>query len=205
MSMSETFAEAAPTLKFGTVSAVDEAAMRVRVRLPELDNLRTQWLPVLTRKSKNDKDYWLPDEGEHVAVLLDAQGEDGVVLGAIFSGADPVPVASRDKWHRRFADGTTLEYDRAAHHLHVDCAGTITAIAKGSASVKAPDITLDTPQTTCTGNLTIQGLLTYEAGMVGKGGGGAAAAITGNVQVQGSVNASGDILAGGANSNHHSH
>jgi len=118
--MNETFTEAGSTLKFGTVAAVDEKTMTVRVRLPELDNLRTAWLPVLTRKSKRDKDYWLPDLGEHVAVLLDARGEDGVVLGAIFSEADEVPVASRDKWQRRFADGALVEYDRAAHHYLVD-------------------------------------------------------------------------------------
>ena len=44
--MSDTFNESAPTLKFGTVSAVDAETCRVRVRLPDLDNLRTAWLPV---------------------------------------------------------------------------------------------------------------------------------------------------------------
>lgn len=209
--MSDTFNESAPTLKFGTVSAVDEKSCRVRVRLPDLDNLRTAWLPVGVRKTKADKDYWLPDIGEHVAVLLDGRGEDGVVLCAIYSDADSVPVVSRDKWHRKFADGTTLDYDRKAHQLTVNCVGGITVVAAGSVLVQAPSVTLDTPITTCTGDALIKGKLTYQGGMAGSGGSGAAATIQGNVQVEGNVgvdgnvNASGSVMDGGGNSNHHSH
>ncbi len=139
----ETFNEAAPTFKFGTVSAVDEKTQRVRVRLPDLDNLRTNWLPVLTRKSLRDKDYWLPDVGEQVAVLLDGRGEDGIVLGAIFSSADPVPVASRDKRHVRFDDGTTVEYDRAAHKLKIYCVGDIEIEAAGNLRLRGARIDLN--------------------------------------------------------------
>ena len=141
--MNETFNEAAPTLKFGTVSAVDEQTMRVRVRLPDLDNLRTDWLPVLTRKSLRDKDYWLPDVGEHVAVLLDANGDDGVVLGAIYSDPDTVPVISRDKRHVRFGDGTWIEYDRAEHKLQIHCVGDIEIVSDTHISFRAPRIDLN--------------------------------------------------------------
>ncbi|HJU70393.1 MAG TPA: phage baseplate assembly protein V [Paucimonas sp.] len=138
--MNETFGESAPTLKFGTVSAVDEQTMRVRVRLPECDNLRTDWLPVLTRKSLRDKDYWLPDIGEHVAVLLDVNGDDGVVLGAIFSDADVVPVTSRDKRHIQFEDGTWIQYDRQASTLKIHCVGDIHIHSETSIRLTAPRI-----------------------------------------------------------------
>ena len=72
-------------------------------------------------------------------------------------------------------------------------------------TVQAPSITLDAPQTTCTGKLTVNGLLTYKGGMAGSGGSGAAASIQGNVQVEGNINASGSVMDGGGNSNHHSH
>lgn len=79
--------------------------------------------------------------------------------------------------------------------------------AEGNALIKAPGgITLDTPEARCTGNLTVDGALTYKGGMNGSSGGsGAAAVIDGNVQVNGSGSVSGDWIAGGANSNHHSH
>lgn len=205
--MNETFNEAAPTLKFGTVSAVDEQTMRVRVRLPDLDNLRTDWLPVLTRKSLRDKDYWLPDIGEHVAVLLDVNGDDGVVLGAIFSDADTVPVVSRDKWHRRFDDSAELEYDRASHTLTVrgGIQKVIVEVGETILLKAGTKVTIDAPEAECTGNLLVNGKLTYQGGMAGSGGAGAAAVIAGNVQVDGNVDASGSIMDGGGNSNHHSH
>jgi phage baseplate assembly protein gpV len=72
-------------------------------------------------------------------------------------------------------------------------------------TVQAPKVTIDSPDTTCTGNLLIKGKLTYQGGMAGSGGSGAAAAISGNVEVDGNVNASGSIMDAGGNSNHHSH
>ena len=51
----------------------------------------------------------------------------------------------------------------------------------------------------------MKGKLTYQGGMAGSGGGGSAATIQGNVQVDGNVDASGTIMDGGGNSNHHSH
>lgn len=49
-----------------------------------------------------------------------------------------------------------------------------------TATINAADsVTLATPQTTCTGALTVQGLLTWQAGMIGTGD----AAIAGNVAV----------------------
>lgn len=76
------------TRQVGTVSAVDANRVQARVRLPECDNMRTNWLNVLQRNTQNNKDYWLPDVGEQVEVLLDANGEDGVILGAVYSGVD---------------------------------------------------------------------------------------------------------------------
>ena len=73
------------TRQVGTVSAVDADKVQARVRLPECDNLRTHWLNELQRNTQNNKDYWLPDIGEQVEVLLDANGEDGVILGSVYS------------------------------------------------------------------------------------------------------------------------
>lgn len=117
--MSRTQRETAAGYKTAIVSAVDEGSHRVRVELPDLDGLETGWLIVLATKTLDDKEYWLPDVGEQVAVLLDNQGEDGCVLGAVYSDVDTVPVASKHKWHRRFKDGSTFEYDRELHRYQV--------------------------------------------------------------------------------------
>ncbi len=108
------------TRQTGIISDIDEAVVRVRVTLPECDNLRSNWLPVLQRNTQNNKDYWLPDIGEQVEVLLDDNGEDGVVLGAVYSTVDTAPLASRDKRYVQFSDGAAFEYDRALHQLTVN-------------------------------------------------------------------------------------
>lgn len=141
--MNETPREGGATFKFGTVSAVDSTTCRVRVRLPDYDNLRTYWLPVLQRKTQDDKDYHLPDIGEQVVVLLDERGEDGVVLGAIYSSVDVPPVESSDKRHVRFSDGTTVDYDRAQHKLSVHCVGDIEIVADGIVTIKGKRIDLN--------------------------------------------------------------
>ncbi len=203
--MNETFLESAPTLKFGTVSASRPGF--ARVRLPDAGNLRTMWLPIAYPKTQDDECYWTYDPGEQVAVLLDAQGEDGVILGAVFSDADTPPVTSPDKFGVRFKDGAELEYDRATHTLTVR-GGVQKVVVEVGATIllqAGSKVTIDVPEAECTGNLLVKGKLTYQGGMAGSGVGGAAAVITGNVQVDGDVAASGAIMDGGGNSNHHSH
>lgn len=49
------------TRQTGIISDIDETSVRVRVTLPECDNLKSNWLAVLQRNSQDNKDYWLPD------------------------------------------------------------------------------------------------------------------------------------------------
>lgn len=141
--MIETQREALATLKFGIVSALEVASHRVRVRLPDLDDLETHWLPVLTLRSHRDRIEHLPDVGEHVAVLLDPRGEDGVVLGAIYSARDPAPGGGPDITSARFGDGTEVEYDRAAHRLTIRSVGDIEIVSDTHITLRAPRIDLN--------------------------------------------------------------
>lgn len=129
-----------------------------------------------------------------------------------FVGADPrYPIITG---YRNPQAGNSADW-RRWHHANMELladtlmkliAGGDVLIKSGThVTVQAPSITLDAPQTTCTGKLTVDGLLTYKGGMSGSGGSGAAASIQGNVQVEGNINASGTIMDGGGNSNHHSH
>jgi len=141
--MSATRNEAAPTLRFGFVTALDAPGCRVRVRFPDLDGLESYWLHVLRAKTHRDKHYCLPDVGEHVVCLLDGAGEDGVVLGAVYGERDAVPVADADRHHVRFADGTTVDYDRAAHRLAIHCVGDVEIVSATRIKLAAPRIDLN--------------------------------------------------------------
>lgn len=60
--------------------------------------------------------------------------EEGFVLGSMY-GAQMPPVSSGDKFHRTFSDGTTLEYDRAAHKLRASVRGDVEASVTGNVEV----------------------------------------------------------------------
>lgn len=166
-------------LKFGVVVQTDPGKGKVRVRFEDHDGLVSHWLPVVKGKTLRDKEYWMPDLNEQVACLMDENFEAGVVLGAVYSDADPVPVASQDKFHVRFDDGTTIEYDRAQHKLsaHV-VGGTLEATVDVAATVTSPLITAvattkvrcETPLLECTGNLVVNGGITC-LGTYGSSGG----------------------------------
>ena len=50
----------AATLQFGTVAAVDASRHALRVTLPALENLQTDWLPMLTLAAGGNQFYSLP-------------------------------------------------------------------------------------------------------------------------------------------------
>lgn len=177
-----------------------------QVQFPDLDGLVSAWLPMVVKKTLKDKECFTLDVGEQVACVLDENFENGVVLGAVYSDADAPPVESPDKLRFQFFDGGSFEYDRSSGTLAIVTTGPVDVTAAGHVTVKSPvGVTLDTPITTCTGDLLVKKKLTYQGGMAGSGGSGAAAVIDGGVQVTGDVNATGSVMDGGGNSNHHSH
>lgn len=126
----------------GIVSAVDAAGVRARVKFPAEDDMESFWLEVLQPRTlaSGDQSYWLPDVGEAVAVLMDDNDEDGVVLGALYSSADPPPVTSADKKHEAHRDGAVFEYDRAAHVWRVSIpAGGRIEITVGASAIVMDD------------------------------------------------------------------
>lgn len=173
-------------LAYGEVSAIDYPSCRIRVRLDDRDGLQTYWLNIPQRNTQGTKRRPLmPELGEQVAVLLDADGVGGVYLGGIYSTAEPPPVVDEDTDYVRFSDGTVSSYDRAAGVMTLDCVGAlivkcgrgITVDAGEPVVVKAPSATLDILQVTLNGDL----------------------------QVNGDISAAGTIMDAGGNSNHHTH
>lgn len=134
----------------GIVVAIDEQSCKVRVQFPDLDDLVSDWLPVLQEFCVGNQAYRLPDLDNQVACLMDANYEAGIVLGAIYSDADPPPVTDANLYHIRFKDGTVIEYDRAGHMLTANVLGDIEITATGS-------ITSTSPTWTHNGDLVVNG------------------------------------------------
>lgn len=121
-------------LHFGYVTNIDSNG-RVRVIIPDLDDFTTDYMPVLRSKAKHDKDGNTLDINEEVALLLNQNGDCGVILGAVSSDSTALPYTDRDKKYYEFKDGTKFEYDRKEHKY--------SANIKGNVSVKAKNIDFD--------------------------------------------------------------
>lgn len=172
------------TFQWGIVSAVDASKHQLRVKLPALEYMETDWLPMLTLAAGGNQFYSLPDVGELVACLLDTHGESGAVLGAVYNAADLTPANNQDLHVLQYKNGTRIEHDRSSGNILIQTSGTVT---------------IDAPNVIITGNATVQGTLTYQGGMVGSGGSGASA------QINGAIHATGDITSGGISLPNHTH
>lgn len=179
--------------RVGFVVGRQPERMRVKVQFKDTTtaSLVSDWLPVLTSRACQDRQYDLPDEGDQVLCLFLAFGlEQGFVLGAMYGGANP-PVASGDKWHRVFKDGTILEYDRAAHKLFADVKGDVEAIVSGKVVL------------TVEGGVAVTSAsrIDLNAPVINQGGGntsGTEAAVEGNTRQRGTIRVEdGDVVVNG--------
>lgn len=166
----------AATLQYGHVSAIDPATHKVKVSLPALENTDTDWLPVITMGAYGNQFYALPDVGSLVVCLLNATGDGGVVLGAMYNEADATPSSDGEMWLKRFKNGTVISHNRNTGQVLVQTDGDV--IVKSAKSV-----TLDTPNTIITGNVQILG----------------------NTIVAGTMTAAVNVVGGGVSLKSHTH
>ena len=154
-------------LRAGIIKEILPDKCRAIVHLEQDDDSDTYELSILQRNCLKNRHYHLPDVGEQVYVLLDSEATEGMVLGAIYSDADPPPISDPDVCHFDFEDGTVVEYDRKQHSLRlkVSSKGTLEIECEGDVSIKtdksmnlkatqkialtAPEIALNTGALTC--------------------------------------------------------
>lgn len=135
-------------IRVGTVSSVNAAAGTVRVAFAAQDDMVTYELPVITRGSKNNKDYWLPDVDEQVLCLFlpNTSGRgvcDGFVLGTFYSSVDAPVENSGDVHAVKYGDGTIIKHDRSTGKLTINATGDIDIIAGGKITINGQTINLN--------------------------------------------------------------
>lgn len=137
------------TYQEGIVSAIDPKSHKVRCKIPALEDLETAWLSFLTPNAGGNQFYCLPDVGELVAILLDARGEGGCVLGAIYNEQDPTPVQNSDIWIKQFKNGTIIQHDRKSGDLTIHTTGKVIVnnchvqVNNGNVNVSGGDVIAD--------------------------------------------------------------
>lgn len=206
--------------KIGEVSSIDPARCTARVIFDDENSMVTYDLPIMQRNSLGNRDYQMPDIGEDVLCLFRSDGfEDGVIIGSFYAGDVEPPETTADRRTVVFKDGTRICYDRASHTLTVTIAGTVIVFDQQTGSITVPDsvtvncttatihasksVTIDAPDTFFTGNIKVQGLITGQGGFTVTGGGGVVANC--NIQLNGTLTATEDVVASGISLNGHTH
>lgn len=209
-------------IKIGEVSSIDPAKCTARVVFDDEDSIVSYDLPVLQRNTIKNHDFAMPDIGEDAIVLFFGEGqEDGVILGSIYAGEVTPPESTEDRRTVVFDDDTRVCYDRQEHKLTVTIEGTEIVFNRQDGSITVPNavtiscttatvnasssVTLDTPKTDITGVLNVTGLITGKGGLAVSGGGGAAVTVSGNMNLEGQIDASSDVVAGGISLMNHKH
>ncbi|MEC8887362.1 MAG: phage baseplate assembly protein V [Pseudomonadota bacterium] len=171
-------------IRIGRISAVDHAQAVATV---DFDG---EVVPDLlwSKQRMGDDRYWhAPSVGEQVIVLsVSGDLSQGVIIAAI--AQDQFADVAQDAHPKiQFSDGTIVRYDKSNHTLTVDASAsssTVHVLCDQAQVVAASQVTIDTPQTTITGDVTIQKNLN----------------VTINTNVGGSLGVTGDsTISGSAN------
>ena len=116
----------------GLVSSYGETPGTVIVTRPDKDNRTTAELRVISRCTKETKDFWMPAINEQVLCVLlpNTSGKGpgaGFVLGAFYSDADTTPTDNNDVRTIQYKDGSFIKLDNGEMEIHASKHLTITA------------------------------------------------------------------------------
>lgn len=156
-------------LRFGTISKIDADKGLAKVQFKE-DGIETDWLPVLQKNTISNKHFHMFDIDEHVACMMDANAEHGVIMGAVYSKSEnPGAIKGADVEGVEFSDGTKVSYNRGTSELKIDCAGKVIVICTEATVQASSKVTLDTPTVDVSGDLNVDGGITAGGNMEATG------------------------------------
>lgn len=190
----------ASIVRVGRVAEVDCAQVRVRVSFGQGGANKTAWIPWMTGRAGATKDWNPPSVGEQVVVLSPSGNlAAGFILaGAINWNEKPAPDSMAHVTKTVFSDGTTITQDAQAktYEVNVPSGGTLSLVC-GSSSITIENggIYISTPN------------LVLSAGAISasNSGGATTATFTGNINQTGSINSTGDHVAGTISLQNHVH
>lgn len=119
--------------KRGIIKELDFKKGRAKVEFSDEDGNLSYWLNVNQSSTGANKSYSMPDKGSQVNCLVDWDGEDGCIMGAVWSEKDKPPTENGDLEYKKFASGAEVIVDRktgamtikGAQHLLIE-ADTVT-------------------------------------------------------------------------------
>jgi phage baseplate assembly protein V len=104
-----------------------------RVKIGELT---TGWLPWLSPRMGNRKDWAAPEPAEQVLVLChNGDLAQGVIVASLGSNSNPNPSDNPRIFKTVYSDGTFVQIDLDTHEVLIRCAGNVSLVADGDIAV----------------------------------------------------------------------
>ena len=137
-------------IRIGTILDVDLSVSPPLCRVLT-GELETDWRPWACQRAGSARTSWAPTAGEQV-ILFSPSGDLGtaIVWPALYSDTNPAPDNHPTRHRTIYPDGAVTEYDPEA--------GALNAVGIKTAHISASvSVTLETPSTHLTGDLTVDG------------------------------------------------
>ena len=146
----------------GLITKIDPKNAKAKAKLPDMEALETDWLPVLQTFTKGAASYAMPRIGQQVyVVFLDEHAKEGLIIGGRYSQKNKPPEAlTKDDLYWSLEDGTKIRL--TPNQIIIETPGNLTAKASGDAN-----ITIGGSVTAKIGgdaNITVGGSITAESG-----------------------------------------
>jgi len=206
-------------LRFGHITEIEPSKCYARVTFMD-DGIVSAPLQIVTMGALNNKFFHMFDINEQVAVLMDEDSVEGVILGAVFNDDTNPDGGDKDVFRVKFSDDSFIDYNRATHEYNVNVKGKVNIISEGETHIEAQvvsldatmvtvdseAVTIDATAVTISGTLTVAGALTAASLAASSGGisGGGMTAEGGDLSVTGEVSGA-TVVAGTVDLGTHVH
>jgi phage baseplate assembly protein V len=111
-------------LAWGKISEVQADKGLYRVSWDDRDDV-SQLIPRLEGNTSDNQDSTPFDVNEHVVAVMDANFENGVILGAIYDKKTSPAGGNKDKRRTVFKDGSFIEFDRSTGVYKIETKGDL--------------------------------------------------------------------------------
>lgn len=129
------------SLRIGLITALDPAGCKARVRFPDHDGVESYWLQVMQPRTKHDRAYWMPSEGEQVVCIMDQGEEAGVVAGSIYGGGDTPPASDAAVQTIVYGGGGALTWDGNAGAFSLNVGGVTVTVSAAGVAIEGGSVT----------------------------------------------------------------
>lgn len=157
-------------LRIGTITETDPDKCYARVAFLD-DDIVSDWLQIVVMGATGNKYFHIFEVNEQVAVLMDENGEEGVIIGALYNDKNTAG-GNTDVPRVQFSDGSYIEYNRNTHEYNINVQGKVNITAATEVKISGATkvslisptmVAITSPTISVTGNLTVTGTVSAAA------------------------------------------